>query len=77
MSDEERMNAFLSDLRALTIKHGVAIAGCGCCGSPFLEAGVDVSDSRAGYVHEHGSDVMWVAPSNAYHFDKRSSEIVG
>ena len=62
MSDEDRMNAFLSDLRALTIKHGVAIAGCGCCGSPFLDDKVDVSDPGAGYVHESGSDVVWISP---------------
>ena len=62
MSDEERMNAFLVDLRVLTIKHGVAIAGCGCCGSPYIDDKVDVSDPSAGYVHESGSDVAWIVP---------------
>ncbi|MEU0950483.1 hypothetical protein ABZ379_48870 [Streptomyces canus] len=28
--------AFLAELSALTVKHGLAVAGCGCCGSPFL-----------------------------------------
>lgn len=27
---------FLTELTELTIKHGIAIAGCGCCGSPYL-----------------------------------------
>jgi hypothetical protein len=28
--------AFLRDLAKLSEKHGIIIAGCGCCGSPFL-----------------------------------------
>jgi len=32
-------SAFLADLSALTMKHGVVIAGCGCCGSPYLHDG--------------------------------------
>lgn len=27
---------FLSDLTELSRKHGIAIGGCGCCGSPWL-----------------------------------------
>ncbi|MDR2571127.1 MAG: hypothetical protein LBD23_12695 [Oscillospiraceae bacterium] len=27
---------FLNDLTELTVKHGIIIGGCGCCGSPFL-----------------------------------------
>lgn len=38
MNDEiSRIAAFLADLDALTEKHGIAIGGCGCCKSPFLE----------------------------------------
>lgn len=33
---KERRDAFLSELRELTEKHGVVISGCGCCGSPRL-----------------------------------------
>ncbi len=29
--------AFLEDLEKITRKHKIAIGGCGCCGSPFLE----------------------------------------
>lgn len=27
---------FLRELSELSNKHGVVIAGCGCCGSPFI-----------------------------------------
>jgi hypothetical protein len=33
---EERQDKFLAELTKLTMKYGVAIGGCGCCGSPFL-----------------------------------------
>ena len=32
----EQVRAFLVDLTALTVKHGIAIGGCGCCNSPWL-----------------------------------------
>ena len=35
-ADVERVMAFLADLDELTDKHGIAIGGCGCCGSPYL-----------------------------------------
>ena len=34
--DPDKVAAFLADLTALTQKHGIEIAGCGCCGSPYL-----------------------------------------
>lgn len=32
----ERQDKFLVELTKLTMKYGVAIGGCGCCGSPYL-----------------------------------------
>lgn len=32
----DRIGAFLLELVALSNKHGVAVGGCGCCGSPWL-----------------------------------------
>lgn len=30
------LDKFLEELAELTKKHGLAIGGCGCCGSPFI-----------------------------------------
>ena len=54
---------FLIELRELTMKHGIAIGGCGCCSSPWLEK-VDVSDNRAGYSCD--DKLQWIAPSDEY-----------
>jgi hypothetical protein len=35
MTYEEREAAFVVALTALTKQYGVAIGGCGCCGSPW------------------------------------------
>ena len=35
---------FLSELGALSRKHGIWVSGCGCCGSPFL-----VEEDAPGY----------------------------
>lgn len=34
--DKEKRDAFLRDLHELTQRYGIAIGGCGCCGSPYL-----------------------------------------
>jgi hypothetical protein len=34
--DPAKREAFLRDLHELTQMHGIAIGGCGCCGSPYL-----------------------------------------
>lgn len=31
-----RLEKFLQELSVLTQKHGFSIAGCGCCGSPWI-----------------------------------------
>ncbi len=33
----EKMAAFTTELSALSVRLGVVIGGCGCCGSPWLE----------------------------------------
>lgn len=32
----DKVAAFLKELSALTRRYKIGIAGCGCCGSPFL-----------------------------------------
>lgn len=33
---QERVDAFITELTALSQKHAICIHGCGCCGSPSL-----------------------------------------
>lgn len=35
-ANKEKVQSFLFELEQLTIKYGIAILGCGCCGSPYL-----------------------------------------
>lgn len=37
LTNEEKLEAFLDELSALTRKHGLKIWGCGCCGSPCIQ----------------------------------------
>ena len=53
-------NAFLKELTALSRKHGIAVGGCGCCGSPYLHAIVAIPE--AGYVD--WDCVRWCAPGD-------------
>lgn len=71
-----RRLAFMLELRELTLKHGVSIGGCGCCGSPWLNEDADVSDERAGYCSEDGCELLWVAPSDEYDWEHYSADIV-
>lgn len=36
MAEQERVGAFLADLAELSMKYGLAVGGCGCCGSPWI-----------------------------------------
>jgi hypothetical protein len=55
---------FLLGLRELTLKYGVAIEGCGCCGSPYL---IDVktrdTSHLGGYItSDRGEDIRFYQP---------------
>jgi len=55
---------FLLELRELTLKHGLAIGGCGCCGSPFLME-VESPDPLGGYMTDgDGDEIEWIQPSS-------------
>jgi len=47
--NQERADEFLQELSELTRKHGIVIYGCGCCGSPTLEAFSTVSPRTGAY----------------------------
>lgn len=66
MIPPDKLAAFLTDLSALSEKHGLTIGGCGCCNSPSIEPMiVDGShrDERGGHYMtetENGGDLKWV-----------------
>lgn len=58
--DEERKAQFLLELTELTKKHGIAIGGCGCCGSPWISNAVYVEGRHFGYCcDENDDDLTW------------------
>lgn len=61
--DRDR-DGFLAELSALTIKYGIGIGGCGCCGSPFLSATDDDEQRfKAGHYtvkDKDDSSLSWV-----------------
>lgn len=72
----ERQKAFVLELTELTKRHGIAIGGCGCCGSPYL---VDCSKEfpEAGYaVTKDGDDITWVSPDNESRWKDSHTRIV-
>lgn len=75
--ERDRERVFLVGLERLTRETGVAIGGCGCCGSPFLIDDADVSDERSGYSNNgYAGEVTWVTPSDEYAWENYSESIV-
>ncbi len=46
---ETRRQAFLTELRDLTLKHNVIIGACGCCNSPWLVFDADTINEQSYY----------------------------
>ena len=67
---------FLRELTALTRRYGIAIGGCGCCGSPWLDDKVDVSSDWSGYAIDDTAELTWVAPSDTHAWTTLSEKIV-
>jgi hypothetical protein len=58
---------FLDELTALTKKHKITIGGCGCCGSPYLQAIEVVSDKGRYIVNEdYSGQIVFVEPDDYY-----------
>jgi len=52
-ASNEQRKAFLEELSALSVRHKLVIAGCGCCGSPFV---IPMDETEvAGYAYTGGS----------------------
>lgn len=58
--------AFILALTELSKKHGVAVAGCGCCGSPFLVDGIPIVDSGYSFKDEQ---LEWTDKKTAKKYD--------
>ena len=55
---------FILGLEKLTRETGIAIHGCGCCGSPFLRE-VEVSKD-SGYSAEDCENISWADPKDDF-----------
>lgn len=77
MKTKEQEREFLRELEALSRKHGLAVDGCGCCGSPGLR---ELEESEltpaAGYAECVGDrDFAWLSPAS-YHWDEAKDRMV-
>jgi hypothetical protein len=73
---KEQYIAFLLELSELTRKYGIAVNGCGCCSSPYLQS-VEVGDIRSGYyMDSDNGDLKWVTPNEETEWREYSQGIV-
>jgi hypothetical protein len=73
----EREKTFLIGLEKLTRQTGITIAGCGCCGSPFLNDLQEFeSEESAGYGIGYAGEVTWISPSDEYSWKNYNKSIV-
>lgn len=55
--EQENTKEFLKELAELSMKHGIVIGGCGCCGSPHLN---EVKRKGHYEISPHGDDLSFV-----------------
>ena len=76
-TEDERKVEFLIGLTRLTRETGIAVTGCGCCGSPDLMVLQPAElDERAGYGYGYTQQVAWISPSGAYDWNTYAHTIV-
>lgn len=74
LSAKER--EFILGLTKLTQETGIAIGGCGCCGSPYLVE-AKFTSSASGYVCDRdGESVRWIDPSDEYDWSHYANSII-
>lgn len=71
----EAERRFILGLTKLTQETGIAIGGCGCCSSPFLEA-AEFTSSESGYGFGYTEQLAWIDPSNDYDWERFRQSIV-
>lgn len=56
--DNYKLQAFLGELYALSLKYDLWIGGCGCCSSPFLSETREDDVPTHYRVHPNGDDLQ-------------------
>lgn len=75
--ENENERKFLIGLEKLTRETGIAISGCGCCGSPFMSS-VEKKElsENAGYGFGYGDSITWISPDDEYNWEEYSGSII-
>jgi hypothetical protein len=72
---DSNVKQFILELEQLTRKYKLQIAGCGCCGSPFI-AEADVSRPDSGYTIRELDGLNWLTPDDGTQWDREKHLIV-
>lgn len=66
---------FIKELEQLSRKYKIAVGGCGCCGSPYLDAlKSEAIHDGAGYSYE--DRLMWISKDDSYDWDSLNVGII-
>ena len=75
MTPEEK--TFIRGLEKLSRETGIIIAGCGCCGSPFMDELEQTAKSEnAGYAVIEYGQIMWIAENDKDDWRRYAAKII-